>query len=102
MANPQVFVSHSHADNAYCRAFVAALRSALGDDAVWYDEHNLGWGNICRTIEHELERRQHFIAILSPAAVASDWVNDEIDALLGVERDDDIIEDDADYEDEAE
>ena len=87
MATPQIFVSHSHADNEYCRAFVAALRAALGDDdAVWYDEHNLGWGNIRRTIEHELERRQHFIAILSPAAVASDWVNDEIDAARGLLR----------------
>ena len=85
---PRIFVSHSHSDNAYCRAFVAALRDALGgaDEAVWYDEHNLGWGNIRRTIERELEQRQHFIAILSPAAVESPWVNDEIDAALGLLR----------------
>ena len=85
---PRIFVSHSHSDNAYCRAFVAALRDTLGaaDDAVWYDEHNLGWGNIRRSIERELERRQHFIAILSPAAVESQWVNDEIDAALGLLR----------------
>lgn len=85
---PRIFVSHSHSDNAYCRAFVAALRHALSgnDEAVWYDEHNLGWGNIRRTIERELEQRQHFIAILSPAAVESQWVNDEIDAALGLLR----------------
>ncbi|HEU5437735.1 MAG TPA: SUMF1/EgtB/PvdO family nonheme iron enzyme [Ktedonobacterales bacterium] len=86
-AIPRIFVSHSHEDNDYCRAFIAALRGALGgDDAVWYDEHNLGWGNIRRTIERELEQRQHFVAILSPAAVESPWVNDEIDAALGLLR----------------
>ncbi|HEX6798289.1 MAG TPA: SUMF1/EgtB/PvdO family nonheme iron enzyme [Ktedonobacterales bacterium] len=85
---PHIFVSHSHSDNAYCRVFVAGLRRELGgsNDVVWYDEHNLGWGNIRRTIERELERRQHFIAILSPAAVESPWVNDEIDAALGLLR----------------
>lgn len=86
-AIPRIFLSHSHADNVYCRDFVAALRRALGsDDAVWYDEHNLGWGSIRRTIERELEQRQHFVAILSPAAVESPWVNDEIDAALGLLR----------------
>src|SRR5512146_927220 len=86
-AIPRIFVSHSHADNVYCRDFVAALRRALGsDDAVWYDEHNVGWGSIRRTIERELEQRQHFVAILSPAAVESPWVNDEIDAALGLLR----------------
>ncbi len=87
MATPQVFVSHSHTDNEYCRAFVAALREALGDEnAVWYDEHNLGWGALRQVIDRELQQRQHFIAILSPAAVASEWVNIEIDAALSLLR----------------
>lgn len=76
----RVFVSHSHQDNAYCREFVAGLRAR--GYAVWYDEHNLGWGALRPTIEKELPRCAHFIAILSPAAVASEWVNTEIDAAL--------------------
>ena len=85
MATPLVFVSHSHADNEYCRIFVAALREALGeDDAVWYDEYNLGWGRLRQVIDRELLQRQHFIAIMSHAAVASDWVNREIDAALSL------------------
>jgi TIR domain len=77
---PRVFVSHSHEDNDYCRALVLGLRqSGL---AVWYDEHNLGWGQLRQTIDRELQDCQHFVAILSPAAVASDWVNMEIDAAL--------------------
>ena len=88
MAIPQVFVSHSHTDNDYCRAFVAALRQGLGDerDAVWYDEHNLGWGELQEEIDRELLKRQHFIAILSPSAVASKWVKTEIYAALDLLR----------------
>jgi formylglycine-generating enzyme required for sulfatase activity len=77
---PRVFVSHSHADNEYCRAYVAGLRTR--GYVVWYDEHNLGWGAIRSTIESELQKSQHFVAILSPASVASQWVNAEIDAAL--------------------
>ncbi len=87
MATPQVFVSHSHTDNDFCRAFVGALREALGNEnAVWYDEHNLGWGALRQVIEAELRKCQHFIAILSPAAVNSGWVNDEIDAARALRR----------------
>ena len=88
MAIQQVFVSHSHTDNEYCRAFVAALRQGLGDehDAVWYDEHNLGWGELRQVIEGELRKRQHFIVILSPTAADSEWVNKEIDAALTLRR----------------
>jgi formylglycine-generating enzyme required for sulfatase activity len=88
MTTPQVFVSHNHLDNDYCRAFVEALRQALGDthDAVWYDEHNLGWGTLQQVIDQELLKRQHFIAILSPNAVASDWVKTEIYAALELLR----------------
>lgn len=79
-AIPRIFVSHSHADNDYCRAFVNGLRTHGLD--VWYDEHNLGWGALRQVIEREMQAREHFIAILSPAAVVSEWVNAEIDAAL--------------------
>ena len=80
MATSRVFVSHSHHDNDYCREFVRALREQ--GYQVWYDEHNLGWGALRATIEKEMPQCQHFIAIFSPDAVASDWVNAEIDAAL--------------------
>jgi formylglycine-generating enzyme required for sulfatase activity len=76
----RVFVSHSHQDNEYCREYVAGLRAH--ECTVWYDEHNLGWGELRATIQSELERSQHFVAILSPASVASQWVNREIDASI--------------------
>ncbi len=75
MAVLKIFVSHSHQDNAFCRQLVQALRDANAD--VWYDEHNLGSGQLLDRIEAELKVRPVFIVILSPAALTSQWVRDE-------------------------
>ena len=50
----RVFVSHSHEDDAFCQPVVTALRDAGAD--VWYDEHNLGSGNLMDVIMRELDR----------------------------------------------
>src|SRR6185437_13235121 len=76
MAQMQVFVSHSHEDDAFCHAVVAGLRGAGAD--VWYDEHNLGSGQLMEVIQRELGRRPVVILILSKAAFASRWVRREI------------------------
>lgn len=75
MATMRVFVSHSHEDDAFCRAVVAGLRGAGAD--VWYDEHNMGSGQLIDTIERELRARSVFVLVLSPAALRSQWVRDE-------------------------
>src|SRR5262249_31213717 len=86
MAQMQLFVGHSHEDDAFCRALVTALRQAGAD--VWYDEHNLGPGQLIDTIEHELRARPVFLVILSPAALRSQWVRDETKwAFLELRRD---------------
>ncbi|HEX6800134.1 MAG TPA: SUMF1/EgtB/PvdO family nonheme iron enzyme [Ktedonobacterales bacterium] len=76
---PRVFVSHSHEDDQYCHDFVAELRALLGsDDAVWYDEHNLGSGELLTEIQRQLHARPIFVVVLSPAALhRSTWVSDE-------------------------
>lgn len=76
MAQMQVFVSHSHEDDAFCRAVVAGLRGAGAD--VWYDEHNLGSGQLMEVIQRELGNRPVVILILTKAAFASRWVRREI------------------------
>lgn len=84
MGASSTFVSHNHTDTGFCRPFVDGLRAAGLD--VWYDESNLLAGAIREKIESTLAACQHFVVVLSPAAVASRWVNAEIDAALDLER----------------
>src|SRR5690348_904634 len=70
-----IFVSHSHEDTAFCQALVTALRGAGAD--VWYDEHNMGAGQLMDVIQRELGQRKIFIVILSKHAFASAWVRRE-------------------------
>lgn len=77
----RVFISHTYADTEFCRRFVAVLRGAGCD--VWYDEHNLGvGGELRRAIEQSIASSDVFIVILSPAALASDWVTAESSAAF--------------------
>ncbi len=75
MATLEIFVSHSREDVVFCRQLVDALRRS-GADA-WYDEHNLGSGQLLDVIERELRARKVFLLVLSPAALHSQWVRDE-------------------------
>lgn len=81
-----IFVSHTHKDNVWCRVFVAALRQAGAD--VWYDEHNMGANDLTKTIEREIRAHLTFIAVLSPASIASRWVQREITAAIRHEDND--------------
>src|SRR5689334_3836564 len=86
MSQMRIFVRHSHEDDAFCRALVQALRVA-GADA-WYDEHDMGSGRLGPTIERELRKRPVFVVILSPAALRSQWVEDETRWAYGLLRKD--------------
>jgi tetratricopeptide (TPR) repeat protein len=72
MAQLRIFVSHSSADTDICVGLVEALRGAGAD--VWYDQDDLGPGQLLDVIQHELQTRRIFIVILSQAAFASQWV----------------------------
>jgi WD40 repeat protein len=79
---PRIFISHSHRNNDFGLALVQDLRQALGDDnAVWYDAKGglHGGDNWWTRIKEEIKARSVFIVILSPDALASRWVRDEID-----------------------
>src|SRR5258708_39369503 len=78
----RIFVSHAPEDTAWCRAFVQALREAGAD--MWCDEHHLGDGVSGEELERELQARPLFIAILSPASLASPRVQREVRAASGV------------------
>ncbi len=78
---PRIFVSHSHKDNDFGIRLVEDLRGVLSnEDAVWYDSHGglQGGDTWWETIIHEITTRTIFLVILSPDAVESKWVRDEI------------------------
>ncbi|MBA3825069.1 MAG: SUMF1/EgtB/PvdO family nonheme iron enzyme [Ktedonobacterales bacterium] len=80
MTAPRIFVSHSHQNNDFGLRLVGDLRQRLGEDGVWYDVSgglhggDEWWDMILR----ELTSRDTFIVILSPDAMASKWVRDEM------------------------
>lgn len=77
----QIFISHSSENNAFGVQLTQDLRRVLGDDnAVWYDVHGgLHGGDIWwPKIIEEITSRPVFIVILSSHAMASPWVQAEI------------------------
>jgi tetratricopeptide (TPR) repeat protein len=88
-ATPRVFISHSSGDNTFGNDLVARLRAAGCD--VWYDSqgrpdaHTGEWsGGLYagdswqNQIVTELTERKVFVVVLTEKAVASKWVQDEI------------------------
>src|SRR5690242_13040398 len=59
----------------FASALTQALRGANTD--VWYDQENLGAGALRQHIMRELTSRPVFVVVLSKAAFASHWVQDE-------------------------
>ncbi|HYB01471.1 MAG TPA: toll/interleukin-1 receptor domain-containing protein, partial [Ktedonobacteraceae bacterium] len=77
----RIFISHSHIDNEFGTRLAQDLQGSLGDEsAVWYDVLGglHGGDTWWEKIVEELTARKVFIVVLSPEAVASPWVRDEI------------------------
>jgi|GEM_PF-6474930 len=77
----RIFISHSHIDNEFGSRLAQDLRKVLEDEsAVWYDVLGglHGGDNWWEKIVEELTTRKVFIVVLSPEAVVSPWVKDEI------------------------
>lgn len=77
MGVSRIFLSHSHQDNDWCSAFVEELKR-YGLD-IWFDKQSLYVGaKWLQTIEIELEGRDTFLVVLTPASWSSSWVRDEL------------------------
>lgn len=72
----QIFISYSRKDLSFIERLAADLKNAGFD--VWYDLASLGggsrWG---REIEAAIKKSRYVIVVLSPASVASEWVERE-------------------------
>ncbi|MBA2392091.1 MAG: tetratricopeptide repeat protein [Ktedonobacterales bacterium] len=81
-AGLRIFLSHSSSDNSFGFQLAADLRHALGGEeaSVWYDAFGgLQAGDLWpERIERELSSRDIFLLLLSPKAIASKWVQDEL------------------------
>ncbi|WIG58884.1 MAG: hypothetical protein OJF49_001631 [Ktedonobacterales bacterium] len=82
MSASRIFISHSHADNNFARKLADELRAAGAD--VWYDEHNLSSGDFLNNISRELRDRSVVVVVLSKSALASQWVNTDLDSALAL------------------
>ncbi|SRR6266536_5403623 len=77
----RIFMSHSHVDNDFGTRLAQDLRRVPGDiNAVWYDVLGglHGGDSWWPKILDELASRNIFIVVVSPDAMDSPWVNDEI------------------------
>jgi formylglycine-generating enzyme required for sulfatase activity len=71
-----IFISHSSQDAAWCQSFVAALRAA--GYTCFFDEDSIpGSAAWVASIERGVQSCDLFMLILTPAAWASQWVQDE-------------------------
>ncbi len=87
------FISHAHADNALCDPYANTL-VRLGVPH-YYDRENPQVGHsLSLALQREIELAGVLIVLVSPASLASFWVNEEIDmffALMAEDRSRKII-----------
>src|SRR5262245_44833112 len=76
----KVFVSHSHADDAFTNRLVTDLRAAGVD--VWVDTAAIRHDDFIRKINEGMADRQWLVLVLTPDALRSSWVQAEVNAAL--------------------
>jgi tetratricopeptide (TPR) repeat protein len=80
VAQPKVFVSHSHKDDAFTKRLVADLRAAGAD--VWVDVANMGAGDFQERINDALTNCEWAVLVLTQDALDSKWVKMEVNAAI--------------------
>lgn len=80
MPQPSIFVSHSHKDEAFTERLVADLHQAGAE--VWVDVAGITHGNFMQHIDEALAHCDWLVLVLTPHALASQYVKDEVYAGL--------------------
>jgi toxoflavin biosynthesis protein ToxD len=78
----RVFVSHHHSDEEddFTETLVEDLVSVGAD--VWVDTSGITSGDIMRRIEEGLSGRQWLVLVMTPEALKSPWVREEVNVAL--------------------
>lgn len=84
MGTPRVFVSHATPDADFANRLSDDLRR-LGADT-WLDSTHLGTGDFVARINAALQGRDLVVLILSPSAIQSPWVSQEVNAAIVREK----------------
>jgi hypothetical protein len=79
-----IFISHAGADRAFAEQ-LAAVMKASGYE-VWTDRRLLPGDNWAQLIDRALREAEVMVALVSPAAVESEWVKREWEYALGSEK----------------
>jgi TIR domain len=74
--NGHVFISYSGTDRAYVGRLAAHL--AGRNIPVWYDYEIAAGDRLATVIQQQIDTCAAFVVVLTPAAVASEWVHREI------------------------
>jgi hypothetical protein len=76
----RIFVSYASADRAFAERLVGDLQSAGAE--VWWDVSGIDQGDFLGKINAALQQCQWLVLVLTPNAVASKWVNIEVNAAI--------------------
>lgn len=77
---PRVFVSHSHRDDVFTMRLVEDLRRAGVE--VWVDMTGMDPGVFMQRISQALDTHEWMVLVLTPAAIASQYVQTEVFTAL--------------------
>lgn len=81
----QIFISYSRKDISFVRKLAGDLEKAGYD--VWWDLTDLrGGDDWLRVIPSAIQASEHFIVVLSPNSVISDWVKKEYTQALSLRK----------------
>jgi hypothetical protein len=82
--SPKIFLSYASEDKASARIIANALKQR--GVSTWFDESEIMWGaDLARNVESAAKSSDYILLLLSPAAVKSPWVKEEISFALSRE-----------------
>ncbi len=84
VSHTRVFISHSTKNAVLVDRLVERLRDHY--IATWYAPRHMPGGYFAENIRQALNECDWFVVVLSPAALASDWVKQETDQAMADPR----------------